>query len=235
MALEKVVEEGLRWALPQSLGVPKDPLQLRLDFFGQAVQMTSFEDQIVTTKVVSAMDVAHALARELDVSSGLLPVDALWWVNTPDGAVVAIWREPQVTRVALQEQFGTPPERFTIPLPGLIFLCKPGQPPWVYAAKKRPTSASEKVYAAPVYNVFKNGRSCPGTHKYPMEVQDQPDSFLRSFFAATGDYDNRSKKHPKSIKALWKWLDGEKSYPLADLREFGTVQTLMELKVGERW
>ncbi|GAI49377.1 unnamed protein product, partial [marine sediment metagenome] len=64
---------GFSWAVPEELGIPPDPLRLRLDFHHQAVEMTFFEGETVTSKVVSAMDVAHALASELSFGSGLLP------------------------------------------------------------------------------------------------------------------------------------------------------------------
>ncbi len=229
----KVEQNGFQWVMPEGLDVPPDPLKLRLDFHESVVTLTTFGDPVSTTRVVSAMDVAHALSRELEVSSGLLPQRALWWTNTPDGPVVALWREPQVSKVALQERYDVPATRFTIPLPGLIFLCKPGVAPWVYAAKKRPTTGTETVYVAPLFNVFEDGRSCPGTHKYPTDVAEQPDSFMLAFFSP-GEYRQSSKKHPKSLKALWKSIDGKKSYPVRDLIEHGTVKDLMTMQMGAR-
>ena len=238
---EHVIEEALpernglfQWAVPASLDVPADRLKLRLDFYGQSVTMTTFEEHVDSTKMVSAMDVAHALSRELEISSGLLPKDALWWTNTPEGAVVAVWREPQVTKVALQTEYGKEPQRFTIPLPGLIFLCHQGKPlaPYVFAAKKRPTKVTDPVFRAPTYNIFKDGRVCPGNHRFPTDAADVPDSFVRSFFSPTGDSAGRSKKHPKSLVNLWKHLNGKKRYPSDDLVKHGTVKDLMEMQHG---
>ena len=126
------------WAVPKELGIPADPLRLRLDFHHQSAVMTYFQGDIVTTKQVDAMDVAHALASDLSFGSGLLPPDTLWWQNTRSGPVFALYVEPKIWKLALQEDIKKPPQRFTIPLPGLIFLCTPGQAPWVYAVKKRP-------------------------------------------------------------------------------------------------
>ena len=238
MTTEKTVEalperDGhLRWAVPETLQVPPDPLRLRLDFHSQAVTMTLFEGRFTTTKMVSAMDIAHALSRELNFSSGLLPKDTLWWTNTADGAVVAIYREPQVTKVALQREAMGTPERYTIPMPGLVFLCRAGGlPPYIYAVKKRPTKSTDAVYRAPVFNVFDDGRVCPGTHQFPKDPADQPNSFFQSFFSPTGDYENRSKRCPQNLALLWKRLDGKKEYPLKDLVEHGTVQDLLTMGV----
>lgn len=213
------------WAVPESLGLPPDPVKLVLEFHSQAVVMHVFDD-LATTKVVSAMDVAHALARELSFSSGLLPKNALWWSNTPDGPVTAIWQEPKVWRVALQEVALGAPRRFMIPMPGLVFLCQSGKAPWVFAAKRRPSRDTDLVYKAPLCNIFSDGRSCPGTHKFPLEVGEIPDSFFRSFFTATADLRDRSKQFPDNIVKLWEHLDGKPDYPLADLVRHGSVQDL---------
>ncbi len=147
------------WAIPPELGVPADPLRLRLDFHHQAVVMTVFEPETQDTRLVSALDVAHALAEDLAFGSGLLPLGTIWWQNTRGGPVFAIYVEPKVRRVALLEDATKPARRFKIPLPGLIFLCSPGQAPWVYAVKKKPTKETDIVYKAPLCNIFANSES----------------------------------------------------------------------------
>jgi hypothetical protein len=53
--------------------VEEDPLRLRLDFHSESIVLHDYAGAAVTTKRVSALDVAHALARELDLTTGLLP------------------------------------------------------------------------------------------------------------------------------------------------------------------
>ena len=55
-----------------------------------------FQEGAASSRLVSALDVAHALARELDLDTGLLPPDALWYVKTASGPRVAVWRPPRV-------------------------------------------------------------------------------------------------------------------------------------------
>ncbi|MCK4265910.1 MAG: hypothetical protein KAX31_01420 [Thermoplasmata archaeon] len=191
--------------------------------------MTYFEGETVTSKEVDAMDIAHSLAAELSFGSGLLPDRALWWLNTRSGPVVAIYVEPQVRQVALQEDISKPPRRFKIPLPGLIFLCRPGSPPWVYAVKRKPTKETDIVYKAPLANIFANGRNCPGTHKFPARVGDVVQSFFISFFTATADLRNRSVKFPGNVIHLWEFLDGKKKYPMDDLVRHGTIFDLLNM------
>ena len=111
---------------------------------------------------------------------GCLPRDALWWNQGETGQVVALWRPPQVWPVALQREAFKPPARLRLPMPGLVFVCSPGRAPWVYAALGRPTHPDEQLYRIPAFNVFGDGRVCPGSHRFPEEVGQIPESFFRS-------------------------------------------------------
>ena len=218
------------WAIPAELGVPPDPLRLRLDFHHQAVVMTLFQGETIDTKVVSAVDVAHALASELSFGTGLLPPGTIWWQNTRGGPIFALYIEPKVRKVALQETAGKPPRRFTIPLPGLIFLCSPGAPPWVFAVKKKPTKETDIVYRAPLCNIYNDGRSCPGNHRYPARVTDIVQSFFMSFFSPTADLRNRSAMFPQSVVDLWEHLDKKRTFPMADLVKHGVIRDLINME-----
>lgn len=219
---------SLKWAIPGELNVPPDPLKLRLDFHNEAIVMTSFLENETQKKIVSAQDVAHALASELSYGSGLLPDKTLWWNNTKSGSLVAVYVEPKVRILALQKDLEKV-QRFKVPLPGLIFLCSPGQAPWVFATKKKPTKETDKIYNAPLANLFSSGKSCPGSHHYPNRINDIIKDFFTSFFTATADLSKRSKKFPKNIIKMWEFLEGKTEYPLEDLVERGNIQRLMEI------
>jgi len=222
----------IRWAVPKELGIPADSLRLRLDFYHQATTITFFYDEIVVTKLVDALDVAHALSNELSFSTGLLPAGTLWWQNTRGGPLYALYDAPQTRVLTLQTNLKEPPKRFTVPLPGFLFLCSPGEPPWVFAVKKKPTKETDIVYRAPLANIMNNGRSCPGSHRYPTRVSDIIHSFFISFFSSTADLRNRSKKFPGNVLDLWTFLDKKKRFPLDDLVEHGTIRDLMNMKVN---
>ncbi len=224
------VDKAFSWAVPEELHVPADPLRCRLDFHHQAVVMTLFEGDGVENRIVSAHDVAHALASDLSFGTGLLPPGTIWWQNTRNGPLFALYVDPKPHRLALQEVAGQPPRRFLLPLPGLIFLCSPGRPPWVFAVRRKPTKETDIVYRAPLCNVFADGRTCPGNHIYPNRVADIPESFFVSFFSAAGELRNCSQRFPDNVIRLWESLDGKKKYPLDDLVKHGTVQDLMVME-----
>jgi hypothetical protein len=217
-----------QWALPDSIDVPPDELKVRLDFYGQSVVMYGIDKGIITAKMVSAQDVALALLRDIPLGSGVLPENALWWYHRQDGAPeVALWRRPQVWPVALQLEPFKPPRRFRLPMPGLIFVCRPGSPPKVVAVKRRPTNPDEPIFRAPLYNVFPDGNTCPGSHGYSDDISKIPEEFFTAFFTQSlgGEL---SRRYGHDLTRLWESLDGKKQYPLRDLMPCGKVANLLK-------
>ena len=225
--------ETARWSLPGIDEAPRDALRLQLEVYEETVLLRGFDADLAWVRTVSADAVAHAVTRHLGFSSGLLPQDALWWQQGETGQVVALWRPPRVWAVALQREAFKPPARLRLPMPGLVFVCSTGRAPWVYAARERPTDPEEQLYRAPAFNVFADGRACPGTHRFPEEVDAIPESFFQSYFSGTGDTRNRSRKHPDD--ALWEELDGKSAYPLDDLVPQCTVAHAVAATQGRRF
>ncbi len=217
-----------QWALPEGLDLPPDELQVRLDFYRDAVVMHLLDDGTITTRMVSARDITLALLKEVPLSSGMLPEGALWWRQSRRGAEVALWRPPRIWTVALETEPLKPAKRLRLPMVGLVFICSPGKPPSVYAAKKKPRRPQDHIYHAPLFNLFRDGSSCPGTHNYPVDIGEIPESFFLSFFSPTGEDKGRSKKYPTSLLKLWQHLDGKKRYPLGDLVQLGTVEDILK-------
>jgi len=193
--------------------------------------MTVFEGDIAQVKCVAVADVAHAIADQLNFATGILPGDgdspnALWWANTPEGPLTALYEPPRVRRIALAQEVPAP-RRFNIPLPGFIFLCRPSKPPAVYAVKERPAGPGTEIFHAPLCNVHPAGNSCGGSHHYPADVGRIPADFFLCYFAddAVTRHDV-SKKFQGDIVKLWESLEGKKRYPLDDLVRFGTVKDL---------
>ncbi|GAH53093.1 unnamed protein product, partial [marine sediment metagenome] len=69
--------------------------------------------------------------------------------------------------------------------------------------------------------------TCPGTHQYPTDISEVPESFFTSFFTREAFQEGRSNKHPKDLLKLWEELDGQKRYPLKDLVPIGHVEDLL--------
>ncbi len=226
--------EKTEWSLPGPDDMPRDKLNLQLEVYDETILLRGFEGESVWVKTVSADEISGVFTQHLGFSSGLLPQDSLWWNQGETGQVVALWRPPQVWPVALQREAFKPPARLRLPMPGLVFVCSPGRAPWVYAATERPTDAEQQLFRMPAFNVFGDGRVCPGSHRFSEEVGLIPESFFRSFFSLTGDSKNRSKKHPDDLHALWEELDGKTEYPVEDLVPQCTVAQVIAASQGRR-
>ncbi|GAH85367.1 unnamed protein product, partial [marine sediment metagenome] len=81
---------------------------------------------------------------------------------------------------------------------------------------------------APLCNIYADGRTCPGNHRYPTRVADIVESFFISFFSSAADVRNRSVKFPNNIILLWEYLDKKKTFPKDDLVRHGRVKDLMQ-------
>ena len=203
--------------------MPPEPLEIRLDFYSSSIVMHSFDNGVIQTRMVSAEDIVTALVSNMTLHSGILPPDTLWWSSGRGLGKVGLWRPPKVWKVAVELKAFEPPERMELPMPGLIFVCEAGRPPAVYAAKRRPTSLEEEVFHAPLLNLYPNGMSCQGTHRYSGDIAAIPEEFFTSFFTATGIGGCRSNSHPDSVYALWKELDGKRRFPTRELVPLGVL------------
>lgn len=222
------------WSPPGPADLPKDELQAQLEVYSETILLRGFEGDRTWVRTVSADEIANVFTRHLGFASGLLPENALWWSQGETGQMVALWRPPQVWSVALQREAFQPPARLRLPMPGLVFVCSPARAPRVYAALERPTDSEQQLYRAPAFNVFRDGRTCPGSHRFPEEVGNIPESFFQSFFSLTGDTKERSKQHPDNLQALWEELDGRTDYPVEDLVAQCTVGRVMVASEGRR-
>ncbi len=223
-----------QWSLPGQADVPRDELQIQLEVYKETILLRGFEDDSTWVRTVSADAIANVFTQHLGSSSGLLPEETLWWGQGETGQVVALWRPPQVWPAALQREAFKPPARLRLPMPGLVFVCSPGRAPWVYAATSRPAGPEQRLFRAPAFNVFGDGRVCPGSHRFPEEVGLIPESFFQSYFSLTGDSRDRSKKHPDNLIALWEEIDGQIEYPAEDLVPQCTVGQAMAVSEGRR-
>jgi hypothetical protein len=227
----QVKTPAFSWAVPEELNIPEDKLRVRLDFHHQAIEMTDYTGEQIYTKIVSAQDIALALAAEITFSSGLLPENTLWWANNRRGPLYAIYEEPKVRILTVQKSMKSRPARLQIPLPGLVFLCQPGQTPRVYAVKKKPASIVDEVFKAPLLNTYNDGRTCAGSHQYSQSITEIIQEFFISYFSIEANISKRSKKYPKNVYDLWRSLKGQKTFPLDDLEYHGTIRDLMTMVI----
>ncbi len=224
-------QSPILWAVPGTniQEIPRDPLRVRIDVHEDTILLRNFDKGHNTVRTISADDLRGIFSAKMEITSGLMPPHTIWWNQGPNGPIAAQYRPPTVWSAALQTEVSKPPKRFSLPMPGLVFITSPGRAPWVFAAKSRPSSPDDDLYHVPTFNVFENGRVCAGSHSFPNEVEEIPDSFFLSFFSQTGHTQGRSKKHPDNLLALWEEIDGKQKYPMADLVRVHSVRKAMSI------
>ena len=107
-----------------------------------------------------------------------------------------------------------------IPLPGLVFVARGGAQYAIYAVKARPSEPSERLFHAPLPNIYADGRICAGNVAFPAggvkTVRQAVQLFFESDF--NGDLANgKSEKYHDDIRRMWAEVAGQDVYPLADL------------------
>ena len=185
------------WSLPGPSDLPGDRLSLQLEVYDETILLRGFEGDTQWVKTVSADAIANVFTQHLGFSSGLLPEDALWWNQGENGWVVALWRPPRVWPVALQREAFKPPARLRLPMPGLVFVCSPGRAPWVYAALSRPNDPNQQLYKMPAFNVFGDGRVCPGQPQVPRTGGDDSGVLLPVLLLHDGGLSQPFQKTPR--------------------------------------
>ena len=220
-----------RWALPRDER-DADPLLLRLDFHQECCVLTDYQGAggCIQTRLVAPLDVARTLARELAVTTPLLPASCLWWAKTATAVNMGIYVPAQVQTVRLATMYGEQARELRLPFPPLVFVHLSNKAPYVFAARGRPTSAEDQLLHTPAYNVFPSGRVCVGTHAFPAEPELLPRAFFESRFSVALDTaSGKSRRHPDDIGRLWAELEGQETYPLDDLAPQLTVADAMRL------
>ena len=205
----------------------RDTLKAVVEIYEESIVLRTVEEDGGTVKNIEPDELAQAMAKDMQVCSGLLSDRTLWWTYTATGAELALWEPPASRRVTLVTSPDRPPELFHLPMPGMVFIKRQGRPTRVFAATGRPTSAADTLYHAPTFNVFLNGSICPGSHRFPQEPERQAEAFFESHFSLTGDTKGRSQKHDGDILALWEELSGQIDYPLEDLVAYSSVSKEM--------
>ena len=223
-----------QWSLPGPADMPRDELQIQLEVYKETILLRGFENDSTWVRTVSADAIANVFTQHLGFSSGLLPQEALWWNQGETGQVVALWRPPQVWSVALQREAFKPPPGSGCPCRGWSSSARRAARPGSTPQLSRPTDPEQHLFRAPAFNVFRDGRVCPGSHRFPEEVGLIPESFFQSYFSLTGDSRDRSKKHADNLQALWEEIDGQTEYPVEDLVPQCTVGQAMAVSEGRR-
>lgn len=194
-----------------------EPIQYpraRLDLYEEAVILTRYEGVDRRTSYPVAVDDLVAAFSRVPISSGLLPVNCLFW-----------GRETGQTRIAIyvpgrRWQLQTAERIFHVPLPPLVFIGA-GDRYSIFAVKRRPRQMPFRLYHCPTPNVHPTGVVCQGSAPFPGCASDTIERALNLFLEGSqfnGDLAaNKCRSFPDDVRELWMQVEGAKRFPTGEL------------------
>ncbi len=216
-------------------------LQVRLDMYEDHTWLKKFSGGQVRQKfIISPTETAAALAG-LNLNSGFLPRQTLFWSKLEGQDRLGIYIPPKLWLVVARDGAAGPEphrardERLTagpdgrpdeegqawrVPLPGLI-LVGHGYDYSLWAVTERPTDQNAPLYMAPCPNVHPEG-VCRGNAPFPKAhaatIWQAVDVFFSSRFKRDLS-DHKSVAYPDCVLDQWRALHeaGAESYPLGDM------------------
>ena len=198
--------------LPLTQQLP--PPRLRLDFYNTAVLMSCWEDDgRLTTHPVSVHDVVSACTH-VELSSGLLPANTLFWKLRANQAMLGIYVP------ARRWDVQTDDHTYHLPMPPFVFVGSESSYK-IFAVKKRPLNEAEPLYHAPCPNVHTTGGICHGNTPFPIcspqTIQQALQLFMEGSLFNVDLSRGKCQSHPDDVRVLWAKLDGRKRFPLSEL------------------
>lgn len=216
-----LVYPNLRWGDDEYAA-----LQGRLDLFSDFIVLSKYRaGQATEQYVVDPTELAAAIT-DLDLNSGLLPRDCLFWGKRHGADRLGIYLPPQVWPVVVRGEpstlspSGGAGPAWRVPLPGLIFIGHQYDYA-LWAVTERPADTGAPLYLAPCPNVSQQG-VCRGNAPFPKAGPATIWQAVEVFFGSKFNQDlsnGKSRAHPDNILNQWRALHlaGADSYPLDDL------------------
>lgn len=199
------------------------------DYTSLRMTLHLYDDMIVATKhgegsestfVVDPLELAQRLGG-LDVQSGILPRNCLFWQRRGGQERLAVYVPPQVWRVEIAANG----RRIEVPLPGLVFVgqgkrygawavVEPEQAPagWL-------PHAGTALYRCPTPNIGDDG-VCAGSVRFPVAGAGTIWAAVSLFFESRfNDHlsNGKSQRHPDCILEMWYEIADSEAYPVDDL------------------
>jgi hypothetical protein len=203
-------------------------LEGRMDFYGDFIALYKCRNgQITEYYPAIDPDEAAAAIGNVNLTSGLLPRECLFWGKLEGTDRIGIYIPPQVWPVVVRDEplpTSTHPaaagQAWRVPLPGLIFVGH-SYDYSLWAVTERPAVESAPLYLAPCPNVSLKG-VCRGNAPFPKAAPATIWQAVEVFFGSKFNQDlanGKSRSHPGNILDQWRALNqaGAETYPLEDL------------------
>jgi PRTRC genetic system protein B len=195
------------------------------------------EDGRSSTYPVSVHDVVSACTR-VEMSSGLLPANTLFWKQRANQAVIGIYVPARRWQVQCETANDSEVQGYQLPMPPFVFVGS-GTAYQIFAVKRRPKvdvgqgqrNRQTRLFHAPCPNVHNSGSICQGNTPFPICSPETVHRTLQLFMEGSlfnADLSNgKCQSYSDHVRRLWAELDGRKRFPVSELEPMTT--TLAEL------
>lgn len=199
------------------------------DYTSLRMTLRLYDDMIVamkheaggpeTTFVVDPLELAQRLGG-LDVQSGILPRNCLFWQRRSGQERLAVYVPSQVWRMEIAAN-----GKLEVPLPGLVFIGQ-GKKYGAWAVVEPEGApvgwlphAGTALYRCPTPNISGDG-VCAGSVQFPVAGAGTIWSAVSLFFESRFNNhlsNGKSLSHPECVLELWHEIADSEVYPVKDL------------------
>ncbi|MBN2003949.1 MAG: hypothetical protein JXA21_11395 [Anaerolineae bacterium] len=211
------IDNALAAALAGKCIVENQKLRARLELFDESIVLTRYQAGKPVATYEVAPDALVSAFSGVPVATGLLPRECLFFAEANGAVRLGIYLPPRVRTLMAN---GDVP-LMTIPLPGMVFVGN-GTGYSIFAVKQRPAEPSERLFHAPLPNVYPEGRICAGSVRFPACSAATIHTAAALFFASGFNSDlsrDKCHSHPGNVLALWQELTSAGEFPLDELKK----------------
>jgi hypothetical protein len=183
-------------------------LEGRLDFYGDFISLYKFRNGQITEyyPVIDPDETAAAIAN-INLTSGLLPRECLFWGKLEGTDRLGVYIPPQVWPVVVRDESQASStgsgQAWRVPLPGLIFVGH-SYDYSLWAVTERPAVESAPLYLAPCPNISLKG-VCRGNAPFPKAA---PASGRRSRFSSAASSTRIWPTAKAGLTPVMSWISG---------------------------
>jgi len=224
------------YAYVNALGMPATKVQellARVDLLSETVILTQYREGVPVSSYEIAPDSLAAAFSGIPITTGLLPRETLCYRRSDLREQICVFL-PAGKRTMTVQGIDQGTATLRVPLPPLVFAgC--GLQYAVFAVKRRP-EPGDRLYCAPLPNVYSNGAVCRGNAEFPICTTRTIYQAIDVFFESTFNFhlvNRKSHSDPDDVIALWRKLVERRArkWPVKDL--VISQYTMTDLVEGE--
>ena len=225
-----------RLQIDVGLGLSEEGFQrrvARVDLFEESVYLTRYEEcgsGVASCYEVDPQSLAAAFAG-VAMETGWLPRNTLFYRVADGREEIGVYLPAQRRQMTVVGLDGAA-TRHDVPLPPLVFVGR-GTQYEVYATNAREwPQERERLFHAPLPNVYSDGRICQGGASFPPASPELVYEAVEAFFTRPFNFhlvNRKSQAQPDDVTAMWADAAGGDAWPLEDLiRTHKLLRDVME-------